>query len=570
MAGSGNAHLRGPDDTVLRVENLFVEFPVGRTGLKVHAVSDVSFDVKKGETLGLVGESGCGKSTTGKAIMQIQRPTAGEVRFGDKRLDELSGASLRAVRPDLQMIFQDPISSLNPRRRVGDIVGEPLKIWASEQNPPSAPVRTAVAILRLVAAIAAGGFALFALFWLVNGFYPYLANNDFSIFRPFYEWLLAQVGALALSAIVVGGASFVLSRAVRDRQAWALRGVMGLAVVIIASALLGIGTLSVLAQGVTVSAAVDETTFEVPDDEALPVATDGTTKVVSDIDVDGSEVAVSVAVNGVPALVNGAPPAEAAPPAEWGPGAALQWAAIGLAAALAVAPVALLVSPAARRDFESMATLRDEHRELVRTTLANVGLDPDTALNRRPHQFSGGQCQRICVARALVLDPSMIICDEPVSALDVSVQAQILNLLEDMKARYDLTMVFIAHDLAVVKNVSDRVAVMYLGKICEVANPDDLYANPAHPYTAALLASIPEPDPSAHVTAEPALGGELPSPVSPPSGCRFRTRCPRAEDRCAQSEPKMQKVAFGHYVACHFPLEAVSAKPRAKASTAGG
>jgi peptide/nickel transport system ATP-binding protein len=164
----------------------------------------------------------------------------------------------------------------------------------------------------------------------------------------------------------------------------------------------------------------------------------------------------------------------------------------------------------------------------------------------------------------------MIICDEPVSALDVSVQAQILNLLEDMKARYDLTMVFIAHDLAVVKNVSDRVAVMYLGKICEVANPDDLYANPAHPYTAALLASIPEPDPSAHVTAEPALGGELPSPVSPPSGCRFRTRCPRAEDRCAQSEPKMQKVAFGHYVACHFPLEAVSAKPRAKASTAGG
>jgi peptide/nickel transport system ATP-binding protein len=144
-----------------------------------------------------------------------------------------------------------------------------------------------------------------------------------------------------------------------------------------------------------------------------------------------------------------------------------------------------------------------------------------------------------------------------VSALDVSVQAQMLNLLEDMKERYGLTLVFVAHDLAVVKNVSDRVAVMYLGKMCEIGQPDDLYANPAHPYTAALLSAIPLPDPGAEVAAEQHLGGELPSPLDPPSGCRFRTRCPRAAEVCAQVEPQMQQVDGGHYVACHFPLESV-------------
>jgi peptide/nickel transport system ATP-binding protein len=149
----------------------------------------------------------------------------------------------------------------------------------------------------------------------------------------------------------------------------------------------------------------------------------------------------------------------------------------------------------------------------------------------------------------------MIICDEPVSALDVSVQAQILNLLEDMKQRYGLTLVFVAHDLAVVKNVSDRVAVMYLGKMCEIGPPDDLYRHPAHPYTAALLAAIPLPDPSVDPTTTRHLGGELPSPIDPPSGCRFRTRCDRAQELCAQAEPQMQPVSEGHHVACHFPLE---------------
>jgi peptide/nickel transport system ATP-binding protein len=331
MAGSGTAHLRPTADTLLRAENLVVEFPVGHTGLKVHAVSDISLDIREGETLGLVGESGCGKSTTGRALVQMPKPTSGEVVFEGRELTKLNGSDLREVRPRMQMIFQDPISSLNPRRRVFDIVAEPLRIWK-------------------------------------------------------------------------------------------------------------------------------------------------------------------------------------------------------------------------RGD-------KNSQRDIVNETLEAVGIPPDTA-NRRPHQFSGGQCQRISIARAVVLDPKVIICDEPVSALDVSVQAQILNLLEEMKQRYGLTLVFIAHDLAVVKNVSDRVAVMYLGKLCEVAPPDELYARPAHPYTSALLGSIPVPDPTVELREEATLGGEIPSPVAPPSGCRFRTRCPKAQDMCAQVEPKMRQVGLGHYVACHFPLEA--------------
>ena len=331
MAGSGTAHLRESDDTLLRAENLVVEFPVGSTGLKVHAVTDVSLDVRNGETLGLVGESGCGKSTTGRALMQLPRPTSGTVTYAGTDLTKLKHDELRQVRPEMQMIFQDPISSLNPRRKVGDIVAEPLRIW----------------------------------------------NRGSS----------------------------------------------------------------------------------------------------------------------------------------------------------------------------------DEQRRVVNETLEAVGLDPEAAAGRRPHEFSGGQCQRICIARSLVLDPKLIICDEPVSALDVSVQAQILNLLEDMKSRYGLTLVFIAHDLAVVKNISDRVAVMYLGKLCEVAKPDDLYARPAHPYTAALLSSIPVPDPAVRPKEGDTLSGELPSPIAPPSGCRFRTRCPKAQDMCTQVEPKMRQVGLGHYVACHFPLD---------------
>ncbi len=326
MAGTGTAHLRDRDDIVLRVEGLVVEFPLEK-GQKVHAVSGISFDIAKGETLGLVGESGCGKSTTGRAIMQAPRPTSGAVVFDGKDLSSLNADELRRSRTKLQMIYQDPISSLNPRRRVKDIVAEGLSIWEKKGS--------------------------------------------------------------------------------------------------------------------------------------------------------------------------------------------------------------------------------DDPR--VDELLSAVGLDPERAGSRRPHELSGGQCQRVSIARSLIMRPEVLICDEPVSALDVSVQAQILNLLEDLKAEYELTMVFIAHDLAVVKNISDRVAVMYLGKICEVAPSDQLYAGPAHPYTAALLASIPEPDPDAkHEDA--GLTGELPSPVNPPSGCRFRTRCPRAADLCAAEEPQMREVAQDQYVACHFPL----------------
>jgi peptide/nickel transport system ATP-binding protein len=196
-------------------------------------------------------------------------------------------------------------------------------------------------------------------------------------------------------------------------------------------------------------------------------------------------------------------------------------------------------------------------RGRVDEILEFVGLDPKVVGDRRPSEFSGGQCQRISIARALVMDPKAIICDEPVSALDVSVQAQILNLLEDMRHRYGLTLLFIAHDLAVVKSVSDRVIVMYLGKICEVAPPDALYSSPAHPYTATLLEAIPVPDPSRRIVRDDAVV-EPPSPVNPPSGCRFRPRCARADDRCAAEQPLLRPVGGGHFVACHHPLVPVS------------
>jgi peptide/nickel transport system ATP-binding protein len=183
-----------------------------------------------------------------------------------------------------------------------------------------------------------------------------------------------------------------------------------------------------------------------------------------------------------------------------------------------------------------------------------VNLDPKVVRDRRSYEFSGGQCQRISIARALALDPTMIICDEPVSALDVSVQAQILNLLQDMKDRYGLTLMFISHDLAVVKAVSTRVMVMYLGKVCEVAPPDELYQNTKHHYTRALVASVPIPDPERPISSG-FIQGEPPSPMNPPSGCRFRTRCPAATEKCAAEEPQLREVAVGHFVACHHPIE---------------
>ncbi|MFL3012439.1 MAG: ABC transporter ATP-binding protein [Acidimicrobiales bacterium] len=333
MAGSGVAQLRDDDDIVLSVKNLIMEFNVGRNEI-VHAVSDVSFDVKKGETLGIVGESGCGKSTTARSVVQLPKPTSGNVMVtseGDSiELTGLKGDALRKVRPKLQMIFQDPISSLNPRRIVREVVKEGLTIWPNGMS----------------------------------------------------------------------------AQQIEDR--------------------------------------VDE-------------------------------------------------------------------------------------------------------------VLESVGIDPEIAANRRAHEFSGGQCQRISIARAVALDPEILICDEPVSALDVSVQAQILNLLEEMKEKYGLTLLFISHDLSVVRNVSDRVVVMYLGKICEIGSSDTIYSLPAHPYTRVLLASAPEPA-STVDESESAIGDDIPSPINPPTGCRFRTRCPSAQTLCEEKEPEMQQVGDDHFVACHFPV----------------
>ena len=333
MAGSGKAHLRPAGEVLIQVEDLVVEFRAARKRT-VKAVSGISLDVKAGETLGLVGESGCGKSTVARSLIQLPPPKSGSVVVNGVELTDLSEQELRPHRTQLQMIFQDPISSLNPRRRVADIVAEPLRVWG-------------------------------------------------------------------------------------------------------------------------------------PHDE-------------------------------------------------------------------------------------------QEQIEIVDRMLHAVGLDPEVARDKRPHEFSGGQCQRISIARSLVLGPKVLICDEPVSALDVSVQAQILNLLRDLKAEYGLTLVFIAHDLAVVKNVSDRVAVMYLGKLCEVAEPDKLFSNAAHPYTALLLESIPEPDPAVVIDVSLESTGEIPSSIDPPSGCRFRTRCPQASERCTNEEPQMREVSAHHYVACHHPLVAVA------------
>ena len=328
MAGSGTAHLRG-DEALLSVEQLTVEY-VTKAG-RVQAVSGVSFDVRRGETLGIVGESGCGKSTTGRAVLRLDRGTEGNIRFGEEQIDQADSKRMRELRRDMQLIFQDPIASLNPRRSVRDIVSEGL---------------------------------------------------------------------------TVAGAS-----------------------------------------------------------EA-------------------------------------------------------------------------------------------ERSEASETMLTKVGLDPQRFAELLPGQLSGGQAQRVAIARALAVQPRLLICDEPVSALDVSVQAQILNLIEDLKREYELTVVFIAHDLGVVRSVSDTVMVMYLGKVCEVGDSVKVYEAPAHPYTRALLDSAPQTDPN-QPFAGPPLEGDVPSPLDPPTGCRFRTRCPKAQDLCAREEPHVRQIAPGQHVACHFPLKDV-------------
>jgi len=320
-------------ETLLRVINLRKHFPItggflGRQVAAVKAVDGVSFEIERGETLGLVGESGCGKSTTGRVILQLYRPTAGQVLFEDADLTKMSAEALRRLRPKMQMIFQDPYASLNPRHPVGKIVGEPLMIHGLMQG-----------------------------------------------------------------------------KALQDRVA--------------------------------------------------------------------------------------------------------------------------------------------ELLELVGLNAAYV--------RRFPHEFSGGQRQRIGIARALSLNPSFIVCDEPISALDVSIQAQVVNLLQDLQAQLGLTYLFIAHDLSMVRHISRRIAVMYLGKIVELADRQALFDEPLHPYTQSLISAVPVPNPKLERRRQRIiLEGEVPSPINPPKGCVFHPRCPVAIDKCSRVEPQYQQVRPQHFVACHL------------------
>jgi peptide/nickel transport system ATP-binding protein len=321
-------------DALLEVEHLVKYFPIkeglliDREVAAVHAVDDVSLTLREGETLGLVGESGCGKSTLGRTIVRLLEPTEGSVVFEGRDISKLGTRALRPLRREMQMVFQDPYASLNPRKRVGSIIGSPMKIHGVE---------------------------------------------------------------------------------------------------------------------------------------------------------------------------------------------------------------------------------RSERRKRVQDLLETVGLSPEH-YNRYPHEFSGGQRQRIGIARALALRPKLIIADEPVSALDVSIQAQIINLLENLQSDFELTYLFIAHDLAVVRHISDRIAVMYLGKIVEISAAAELYEDPLHPYTISLLSAVPIPDPAVERERETILlAGDLPSPANPPSGCRFHTRCPYVQPtRCHDEEPPLRRLAPGHVAACHW------------------
>ncbi len=551
MAGSGNAHLRS--EALLTARDLVVQYPAA-AGRTVHAVSGVSLDLTEGETLGLVGESGCGKSTTGRAILQLPRPTSGSVLLNGAELTDFSDDAMRTVRPRLQMIYQDPISSLNPRRRVRDIVAEPLYIAHENERQQSTITnwqerighwlqdlsrRTAepMRILRWLASVA---FALWILSEAVEerGAEPWLGWTQIPAAVIGFP-TLAVAATVAAIALLLGLVwvllALVLPFSLMSRQFGEVSAPVGLAGVVVtaaASAFLTWRTWSSFggwAQWLNSSALSLLTAALV----AWLVAS-----LIKPARAGASGVATTLSAMVVLQV--------------------FYVAALDSGAKLTVLVGSIVVDTLLLRWVlrcyrSNRQAERDRAEPRVREVLEYVGINPDDAMDRRPWEFSGGQAQRLSIARALVSVPQVLICDEPVSSLDVSVQAQILNLLEDLKSDMGLTMVFIAHDLAVVKNVSDRVAVMYLGKLCEVSEPDALFDAPAHPYTELLLEAIPQPDPNADLGSA-RIGGELPSPMNPPTGCRFRTRCPLAAQRCADEEPEMREIAPGRFVACHTPI----------------
>ncbi|WP_278002486.1 ABC transporter ATP-binding protein [Natrinema gelatinilyticum] len=358
--------------------------PISVDQSTVKAVDDISLEIKPGETLGLVGESGCGKSTLGRTILRLLEPTDGDIYFKGENLADLSGEKLRQTRSDMQMIFQDPQSSLDPRMKVGQIIEEPMRAHDMPTSNPDVPTTATVTT----------------------------------------EGIDAQV----------------------------------------------------------------EATVADDADLAMDTDEDGVVRVPVSVHRDGDSLTATA-----PELLEAT-----ATEADDG-------------------TITVEVDVSASKD--------DLRRERAKSLLEKVGLDP-RHYNRYPHAFSGGQRQRINLARALSVDPDFVVCDEPVSALDVSIQAQVLNTMESLQEEFGLTYLFIAHDLSVIRHISDRVAVMYLGHIVELADKEELFENPQHPYTRALLDSIPVPDPREN-GARGVLEGEVPSPADPPSGCRFRTRCPR-------------------------------------------
>ncbi len=452
MAGSGTAHLRG-EGALLEVRDLDVTFASG-AGEPVSAVAGLSFDVAAGETLGIVGESGCGKTTTARAILGLPRPTAGSVSFGGTDLTQLDAAAMREVRPQLQMVHQDPISALNPRRTVREIVAEPLVVRADNQRA-STPVRR----------------------WFDR--YVVFAKAAVDVLARPIGWL-AVAGLACLALWVVGEAAEG-----RAAQGW----------------LLWLQTPAAFA--------------------GVPVG-----------------VALLAAVAAVAAV--------------W-----LVWLVLG-----ATILGSLVARRVARLRRGSAPAFAEQVEPEVREVIEMVGLNPDVVLDRLPRELSGGQAQRVCIARALITSPKLLICDEPVSSLDVSIQAQILNLLADMGTQLGLAIVFIAHDLAVVKSVSDQVAVMYRGRLCEVGEPDAVFVSPRHPYTRLLLDSVPNPEVprrgGASVEEVGSAGvGELvdeDADRQADEGCRFRHRCAHASEVCASEVPQVRELAPGHFAACHYPL----------------